>query len=115
MSGKLKAASLTAAEIRIDFAVLPETICQGLFNHFLAKTIILLILLNFLPYHSFNFFAHSFGGTLAEMHLDYVGCLADFLFYCRSSVFCFCFSHSKTSVSFPVRFRLSQGKDDRIG
>ncbi|MFR7923775.1 hypothetical protein [Monoglobus pectinilyticus] len=32
ISGKLKAASLTAAEIRIDFAVLPETKCQGLFN-----------------------------------------------------------------------------------
>ena len=37
ISGKLNAASRTAAEINMLFAVLPETICQGLFNHFFCK------------------------------------------------------------------------------
>ncbi|MBD0858773.1 hypothetical protein CGK76_07290 [Erysipelotrichaceae bacterium 7770_A6] len=36
-SSKLKAASLTPTEIRIDLAVLPETNCQGLFNQIHKK------------------------------------------------------------------------------
>jgi len=31
-----KGASLAPQEIRIDFAVLPETKCQGLFNQFVG-------------------------------------------------------------------------------
>lgn len=75
----------------------PETICQGLFNHLYKKTVFLLILLNFIPYHSFNFIVHSFGSLVAEMHLDYVCCLADFLSYGRASR-CFLFRHFNTSV-----------------
>lgn len=37
-SSKLKAASLTPTEIKIDFAVLPETNCQGLFNQIHKKS-----------------------------------------------------------------------------
>ena len=37
-SSKLKAASLTPTEIKIDLAVLPETNCQGLFNQIHKKS-----------------------------------------------------------------------------
>ena len=37
-SSKLKAASLTPTEIKIDLAVLPETNCQGLFHQIHKKS-----------------------------------------------------------------------------
>mgnify|MGYP006898364297 CR=1 FL=1 len=38
MLSKLKAASRTPTEIKMDFAVLPETNCQGLFNQIHKKS-----------------------------------------------------------------------------
>ena len=35
----MKAESRTAAEIRMDLAVLPETNCQGLFNQFKLSSV----------------------------------------------------------------------------
>lgn len=86
-----KGARRAPQDTKMDFAVLPETICQGLFNHFFAKIEFLLILLNICPYHSFNFFCHSFGCVLAEMNLDYVCHTADFLFYGNGILICVVF------------------------
>ncbi len=71
-------ASLAPQDIRIDFVVLPETNCQGLFNQPLTiRTLKLhLNLAGFVLEHALNFVAHSFVACGAEMDAHLVGGLA---------------------------------------
>jgi hypothetical protein len=53
----------------MDFAVLPETKCQGLFHHFTKY----LHLLHLVAEKPFNLVAHGFLARRAEMDFDLVG------------------------------------------
>ena len=87
-------ASLAPQEIKIDFAVLPETKSQGLF-HQIQKEV------TFCGLHTeqtLDFVLHCLLGGLAEMHTDDIGCLADLLSDSRASGGVGCgIVHSKSS------------------
>jgi hypothetical protein len=64
--------------IRIDFAVLPETECQGLFNQF-TKSSQFGALADFVAEQTHDFVAHGFPAVRVEVDFNLVGGLADTL------------------------------------
>ena len=100
--GKLKGAKRTAADTRIDLAVLPVAVCQGLFNliykmftkpHQPGQKMAISpkhrersLTFHKLPYfvlkHPLDFVLHCLGAGFAEMRPYSVGDISDLLHHC---------------------------------
>lgn len=80
----------------MDFAVLPDACCQGLFHQIYGKS----HSTHFLPEQTLDFVLHRLLAGLAEMDMDDVGGLADGSLECRArfSFRCVCgICHRKSS------------------
>src|SRR5574344_1338287 len=74
-----KGANLAPQEIRIDFAVLPETCCKGIFSTLLKKSYCEVHPRHLSAEHPFDFLFHGLAGPLSEVCPDHIGHSVDLL------------------------------------